>query len=191
MTVKYYVVSLPRSGTSSICKMANICGLSASHAPVSSLKSKSLSNYFNFFSDTPVYCPSEIENILKYEDIYPKFIYINRDFGEIFESWNKVGLYKNYKAMLLAKSDKLHHLKKFDLNSYQDAFSNMELKSDNYLEIFQKHKESVFSIIKKSNRPLLEYSFSDGWKPFCDFLEVTIPNIDIPVLNKNKMFDQI
>ena len=97
MTVKYYVVSFPRSVTNSICKMSKICGLSVSHASVHSLKSKSLS----------------------------------------------------------------------------------------------KNKESVFSIIKKNNRPLLEYFFSDGWKPFCDFLEVTTPNIDITVLNKNKMFDQI
>lgn len=191
MMIKYYVVSLPRSGTSSICKMAKICGLKPSHSPLTFLKSKSLSNDFDFFSDTPVYSPIEIENILKYENIEPKFIYIKRNFNEIFDSWVRVGLYKNYKNMLSSKNDELNFFQKFDLMSYRNAFSNKVLTKENCFEIFQKHKKNVFSIIEKNNNPLLEYSFSEGWKPFCDFLKVSVPNIDIPFLNKNKMFDEI
>lgn len=188
---KYYVVSLPRSGTTSICKMAKMCGLNSNHAPVGNLKYRSIATSFDFFSDTPVFCPREIENICSYDNVFPKFIYIDRCFSEIFDSWKRVNLYKNYKEMLSTDKHTMNHSKKFDFEAYQNAFNEVELNDENYIEIFQKHKNLITEEINKFNKPLLIYNFNEGWEPFCDFLNVSIPEENIPILNKNKMFDAL
>jgi hypothetical protein len=184
---KFFVVSLPRSGTTTICKMAKICGLNANHTPHSAYISRARGNEFDFFSDTPVFSPKWIEEICKIENIVPRFIYIDRSFDEIFDSWKRVSLYKNYTRMLNSAQNSTN----FDLLTYNDAFDNQKLTEDNYTEIFENHKKNVFEIIKGRNKEILLYKFEDGWEPFCDFLNVQVPHEDIPILNKNKMFDKI
>ena len=68
---------------------------------------------------------------------------------------------------------------------------NNFLDENNYEEVFHNHKNIVIDLVKKYNKELLMYNFKDGWKPFCDFLNVETPNKDIPWINKNKMFDKI
>jgi hypothetical protein len=75
----------------------------------------------------------------------------------------------------------------YDFKSYHESFGNVFCDENNYNEIFQKHKELVISKIKEYGKELLIYNFEDGWKPFCDFLEVEIPTEKIPILNKNKI----
>ena len=188
---KYFVVSLPRSGTTSICKMAKICALKPKHAPHVSFKKYLKRDEFNFFSDTPVFCPDEINEICFNEEINSKFIYIDRNFNDIFESWKNVKLYSNYLGMINEKIDNLKPSTKFDLCSYNNAFNNIFLNENTYNDIFEKHKKQVIDTIKKYKKNLLIYKFEEGWKPFCDFLNVEIPCDDIPTLNKNKMFDNI
>ena len=79
----------------------------------------------------------------------------------------------------------------FDIDSYENAFDYEFLDENNYKEIFENHKKKVLNIIEESKKPLLIYNFEDGWKPFCDFLNVDVPEKDIPFLNKNKMFDNL
>ena len=191
LQTKYFVVSLPRTGTTSICQMAKICGLNPKHAPL--INFDIFLGRYDFFSDTPIFCPSVINQIASDDTVNSKFIYIQRDFDIVFDSWKRVNLYRNYSGMILAKN-KGNVLKKsmqFDIDSYENAFDYKFLDENNYKEIFENHKKTVLNIIEESKKPLLIYNFEDGWKTFCDFLNVDIPEKDIPFLNKNKMFDSL
>jgi Sulfotransferase domain len=188
--VNYFVVSLPRSGTSSITKMAEICGLRVKHCPHNYFEHYFNKNQFDFYSDTPIFVPSEIENICKKEDIEVKFIFIDRPFSEIFDSWGRVNLYDNYKKMFKDWTEDKESMsigRLYDFESYNKSFQNIFCDENNYNEVFQRHKESVISIIKEYGKELLIYNFEYGWKPFCDFLEVEIPSEEIPILNKNNI----
>jgi hypothetical protein len=187
----YFVISLPRSGTTSICKMAKICNLKPNHAPHASLKSRIIRKEYNFFSDTPVFCPKEIHKICEINEIDPKFIYIDRDFFQIFDSWKRVKLFNNYQRMYSADFENMRPTMKFDLESYNDAFNNNVLTENNYNEIFYNHKTRVIDAVKKNNKELLIYRFEEGWEPFCEFVNCAVPKEEIPNLNKDKMFDKI
>ena len=138
-----------------------------------------------------IFCPNEINEICSNYQINSKFIYIDRNFDDVFESWKNVKLYRNYLGMKETEIDKLRPSTKFDLNSYNNAFSDILLNENNYNDIFEKHKKQVIETIKTYKKNLLIYKFEEGWKPFCDFLNVEIPCDDIPTLNRNKMFDNI
>lgn len=183
---KIFVISLPRTGTSTICRMAKVCGLTPRHAP-HVLLDHLINSDFNFFSDTPVFRPSVVEELCNNEKIIAKFIYINRAPQSIFDSWERVGLYGNYLNFI-----KDNQINNFDYQSYNEAFGNKQLNIDNCEEIINNHRDIVFNKIKTKEKELLVYSFDMGWAPFCNFLQVPIPdNVDIPILNKNKMFDVI
>lgn len=194
MQITYFVISLPRSGTSSLSRMAKICGLRQNHAPHSTIFNKLGRNEFDFYSDTPIYVPSVVEKLCNLETVKPKFIYIDRDFDNIYNSWKQVGLLKDYNMMYnryYVVKDNLgsHHSMIFDIQSYHEAFGETHLNDDNYKEIFENHKNKVLNMVK--NEDLLIYNFDMGWKPFCDFLNCEVPQDELPHVNKNKMFDKI
>jgi hypothetical protein len=196
METIYFVVSLPRTGTSSLSKMATICNLRQNHAPHVNLFNKISRKEFDFYSDTPVFVPSVIEKICDLESVNPKFIYINRNFTEIFESWEKVGLLKDYNMMYnryyMLKDDLgSNHSMIFDIQSYHESFDDTHMNENNYNELFQKHQDKVFQIIKDKSKDLLVYNFDMGWEPFCKFIDKGVPSEELPYLNKNKMFDKI
>ena len=182
MSVKYFVISLPRTGTTSLSKMSRICGLSPKHAPHVSWRSQIKSDKFNFFSDTPIFDPTVVEQLCKLEDVQSKFIFIDRDFETTYKSWVKMGLFKNYENFY-------GNEKNFDFVSYNNSFQNIKLDSSNYFEVFQKHKDLVLKIVNEYKKDLLIYNFDMGWKPFCDFLNCDIPTEEIPKLNTNTFFD--
>lgn len=191
---KFFVVSLPRTGTKSLCKMAKICGLRIKHVPGFNYKG-SLNN-FDFFSDTPCYRPSFVEEMCNNDDFDANFIYIEKDFEKIFDSWNKVGLYRNYKKMYedyvnKEKKMEMRYSMVYDVESYDESFSKTFMNEANYNDVFHKHKESIIDIIKKYNKNLLVYKFSDEWKPFCDFIGCEEQTSDLPYINKNTMFEKI
>lgn len=191
----YFVISLPRTGTKSISKMAHVCGLNFKHAPVNTFDRDYRSGK-NFFADTPCYVPSFIENVIKINGITPKFIYIEKDFTEIFNSWKKVNLYRNYISMYNSYIDeesrkKMGHNSIKDFESLNECFLNTYMDENNYYDLFEKHKQKVLSIVKENNKEILMYRFSDGWEPFCNFLNCEVPNINIPHLNINTMFEKI
>jgi hypothetical protein len=190
---KYFVVSLPRTGTTSICKMAKMCGLNPKHAPQMYFDNFLEKNDFDFFSDTPVFCPSVIRQLVSNEKIKAKFIYIDRDFDVVFDSWKRVNLYNNYSNMVSVKNkgDTLSKSMQFDLDSYENAFDYNFLDENNYKSIFENHKKNIIDIIENAKKPLLIYDFNSGWESFCEFLNVDIPKDNIPILNKNKMFDKL
>lgn len=187
--IKYFVVSLPRTGTSSICEMAKYCGLNPKHTPHFLFENYLKDDKYDFFSDTPVFSPSIIKKIIHiHKNIDARFIFIDRKFDDVFDSWVRVNLYKNYYRMTNSKDkSKLNKGQIFDLNSYNDSFNENFLNENNYTSIFENHKQKVISILNNHNKKLLIYNFQDGWGPFCNFIEKEIPNKVIPHLNKNKM----
>lgn len=191
MIDNFFVISLPRSGTSTISKMSEIVGFKWSHPPHRFYLQFIEGEYKNFFSDTPIYSPKVVEEICQQNKVNPKFIFIDRDFDEIYNSWVKCGLYRNYKNMFNRDKDKLNEWMLFDIKTYNEAFGGVLLDETNYKMIFKNHKDTVINIVKKYNKELLIYKFDDGWTPFCNFLNVEIPNQEIPWINKNKMFDKI
>lgn len=190
MLEKYFVISLPRTGTTSVCRMAKECGLNVSHAPNLYFKSR-INENFDFYADTPVFCPDVIENVIKNETINSKFIFVERDFDLVFSSWVNVGLYANYISMYDSDFENLKPTQQYDLTSYNKAFNNKKLDVHNYANIFEEHRKKVTSIVESSGKELLIYNFNDGWDKFCSFLKKDKPNVDIPHLNKNYMFDKI
>ena len=78
-----------------------------------------------------------------------------------------------------------------DFMSLHESFSQTFMDESNYSELFESHKQKVLSIVKKYNKDLLEYSFTDQWEPFCNFVGCDIPEIEIPHLNIDTMFQPI
>lgn len=195
MKIVYFVISPPRTGTKSVCRMAHQCGFKIKHAPVNTVKNR-LNDGHNFFADTPCFVPSFIESICENEDFEPRFIYIEKDFDKIFDSWKKVNLYLNYTRMYNqfmdeSSREKMSVTSKTDFLSLHEIFSESFLDENNYEKLFKDHREKVLSIVKNKNKKVLIYKFEDGWEPFCKFLECDIPETEIPHININTMFEQI
>jgi hypothetical protein len=191
----YFVVSLPRTGTKSLCRMAHQCGFNFKHAPINTFN-RELKEGKNFFADTPCFVPSFVKRILELPDIDPKFIYIEKEYDKIFESWKKVNLHLNYTRMYNQYSNEktrsqMHVNMMTDFMSLHESFSEQYMNEENYNELFELHKQKVSSIIKENNKELLMYKFEDGWKPFCDFTKTDIPTSEIPHINIDTMFEKI
>lgn len=194
MRTIYFVISLPRTGTSSISRMAKMVGFTPQHPPHQSFIHNWKGEWgWNFFSDTPTFCPKNVEMVCQSDEIEPKFIFIERDFDEVFKSWVDVKLFYNYNITILAsKGDGVYlPAMEFDLDSYTDAFDGEILTEDNYKILFENHKSKVLSIVEKYQKPILIYNFNQGWKPFCEFTNTEIPEEEIPHLNNKKIYEKI
>ncbi len=195
MNTVYFVVSPPRTGTKSLCRMAHECGYKFKHAPVTTVENR-LNDGHNFFADTPCFVPSFIEKICDRGDINPKFIYIDKDFGETFDSWKKVNLYLNYTRMYNQYMNEelranMSLTTRTDFLSLHETFSEDFMDENNYEKLFEIHKQKVLSIITEKNKEVLIYKFTDGWEPFCKFLDCEVPKSEVPHLNINTMFEKI
>lgn len=194
MRTIYFVISLPRTGTSSISRMAKMVGFTPQHPPHQSFIHNWKGEWgWNFFSDTPTFCPKNVEMVCQSDEIEPKFIFIERDFDEVFKSWVDVKLFYNYNSTILAsKGDGVYlPAMEFDLDSYTDAFDGEILTEENYKILFENHKSKVLSIVEKYQKPILIYNFNQGWKPFCEFTNTEIPEEEIPHLNNKKIYEKI
>lgn len=195
MRTVYFVVSPPRTGTKSLCRMAHECGYKFKHAPVTTVENR-LKDGHNFFADTPCYVPSFVEEICERKDIDPKFIYIEKDFDELFNSWVKVNLHLNYTRMYNQYINEETRLSmplvtRTDFLSLHETFSEEFMDENNYKRLFESHKEKVLTTIKQKHKSVLIYKFTDGWEPFCKFLDCNVPTVDIPHLNIETMYEQI
>jgi hypothetical protein len=195
MNTVYFVVSPPRTGTKSLCRMAHECGYKIKHAPVTTVQNRLVDGH-NFFADTPCFAPSFVKKMCDREDINVKFIYIEKDYDEIFNSWKKVNLYSNYTRMYNQYMDEnsrknMKVVTLTDFLSLHETFSEVYMDENNYKKLFDDHKEKVLSIIKQKNKEVLMYKFTDGWESFCKFLDCEVPNSEVPHLNINTMFEKI
>jgi hypothetical protein len=195
MNIVYFVVSPPRTGTKSLCRMAHECGYKFKHAPITTVENR-LNDGHNFFADTPCFVPSFVKKMCDRKDINVKFIYIEKDYDEIFNSWKKVNLYSNYTRMYDQYMDEnsrknMNVVTLTDFLSLHETFSEVYMDENNYKKLFDDHKEKVLSIIKQKNKEVLMYKFTDGWESFCKFLDCEVPNSEVPHLNINTMFEKI
>jgi hypothetical protein len=169
----YFVTSLPRTGTTSLCKMADICGLKSLHILRGISFYAAIENNSNFFADSPFYSPEFLIGILEYgiqQQYSIKFIYSIRDTDSHVNSLNK--LYKTWTP------PKINHItKKIDL------FDNLNYSKFSR-EYIQLHHTYIQNIANMYNIELLSYIFSDGWENFCRFIDRPVPNAKIPWLNK-------
>ena len=181
---KYFVVSLPRTGTKSLCKMADMLGLKFCHAPTVQLPRMLNASDTTFFADTPLYAPSHIKHVM----VNPnhKFIYMDRDVDEWKDSFERVGLHRNYATLL--KLEKRNGYQELDKNCLAEVFDG-PYDTNTAEAVFNKHKEDVFDLIPVDR--LLVYKLSDGWAPFCKFLDKPIPTEEMPHINKNTMFEKL
>ena len=189
--LKIFVVSLPRSGTSSLTRMADLAGFKGRHAIGKDFRFELYNTDYNFFSDTPVYAPSVITKICEDKTINSKFIFIDKDFTSLYLSWKKMSLNYYYNQWHELPLCKMHDFQKVNFVMYSEAFNGELLMEDNYETLFKNHKNRVIEIIKSYNKDLLLYDFKDGWKPFCDFLEVSVPDGDLPHLNKDSFLEYV
>lgn len=174
--------------------MAKICGLQIKHVPGFSYENNIMLH--DFFADTPCYRPSFVEKMCQNENFDANFIYIEKDHREIFDSWNKVGLFKNYNWMYNQYIDpelksKMRYSMIYDIESYQEALSDTLMDENNFSELITRHKETMTQIIKKYNKNILFYDFSQGWESFCNFLGCEVKSEELPYINKDTMFEKI
>ena len=172
MTHKFLVVSPPRSGTSSACKMARICGLKSLH--VLNRPFAQAVKYFDFFADTPFYSVEFLIGLLNATSLPIKFIYLDRKPSLISKSMDNVGI-ANYMKGEIANVSGFSFVN--DFFSW-NSLHNLGLEN---------HKSAVKLIAETYSVPMLSYDFSMGWKPFCDFIEMEVPTVEIPHLNRNKI----
>jgi hypothetical protein len=189
MSEKVFVVSLPRTGTKSMCQMLKDLGYDVKHVAGPYLEA--FAKKHDALADTPVFAYYAIDYLLK---TYPtaKFIYIEKDFKEWFDSMVKVNLARNFNKMLSQDYESLSNHSKADLDSLVSVFGKLEISEDNYKELERKffdHRVHVFEEIPSEQ--LLFYRFSMGWQPLCDFLNKPTPVKDVPHLNQDTMFDNL
>ena len=188
---KYFVISLPRSGTSSLRVMFENLGLNVLHAPGNTFF-RSINWDIDFYCDTPIYTDECIHNILEWSEtkgFIPKFIYINRKPLDIWNSWNRSGLYKNYDWMLKDRNEgkSLTPAQSFDLKCYDDAFGNEKWTEENSEDTVLRHKERVCNLVSDAGKEILIFEFEKGFTQLCEFLDMDLPeNVEVPHVNKSR-----
>lgn len=183
MKNKYFVISLPRTGTKTLCKMADILGLKYKHIP--SINIDTIYHEYDFFADTPCYSYSFITKLCMDEN--NKFIYIDREPQDWYTSFNNSGMIRNFKYLLNRKE--LPEANVLDKNCLVEIFGNSTDK-DNMIHRFKKHRN--FCLLIPEER-ILRFSLSEGWKPLCDF--VGMHNFDtsqaVPHINAGTLYEKI
>lgn len=167
----YFVTSLPRTGTTSLCSMANLCGLKSLHVLKNQSFTQAIDSGYIFFGDTPFYNPEFLIGVLEsgFKDRYDiKFIYSHREAVSHQNSLNK--LFNKWKPpeKIVNKISLLDNLCYSKLNT-------------NYIKI---HYNYIKKISMLYNIEILDYRFNKGWGSFCDFIGKPIPNSSLPHKNK-------
>jgi hypothetical protein len=185
-TKKYFVVSLPRTGTKSLCKMAHIMGFKFKHVPSVVLPRLLREDEINFFADTPIFAPSTFSLLAENENF--KFIYIDRNKESWIDSFERVDLPGNYMSLHQRKIPE-NQITTMDRETLEEIFDNNDYSRELALDRYDWHYQKVIDTIP--NNRLLIYKFSEGWGSLANFMEVPIPDQEIPKINQNTMFESI
>ena len=184
---KIFIVSLPRTGTKSLTKMLMILGYKASHCPSIRFEWELHANVNEVYADTPIYRPSLFGELAKNSS--NKFIFIDRDIDSWLKSFETQKLHNSYLDYISRDDAKLHRVSKLDRDSLVEVFQEPYYTSELAKVRFQIHREKVEELIPPDQ--LLVYNFNDGWNPLCNFLGKQFPEIDIPHINKDTLFEKI
>jgi len=68
----------------------------------------------------------------------------------------------------------------------EKTFSGRYAEKEYCIKIYNQHIQDVISLVPSDK--LLHYRISDGWKPLCDFLNVSVPSDHFPKTNDRKSF---
>jgi len=141
-----------------------------------------IANNYDSFDDAPWNCYGIWQKLYKHF-AESKFILSIRDDEEWFDSmtrWyfgnlekrkSKIDLVKLYYLQLHPYGFNVHKMKELD-KSKKDWIEWYNIRNNNILNTIPKER-------------LLIMDASDGWKPICNFLEVSVPSYHFPHLNKN------
>lgn len=185
---KFIVVSLPRTGTMSLCQMAKDAGMEVSHAPGPAFEG--FLGRADFVADTPAFRPSLIQSVLDRSDDV-KFIYCEKEANSWVESMNKINLSRNYMNMYnqsLNNPESMSVHNKVDFEALNEILQG-PFEPESAIDAFHKHRTTVTDLIPADR--LLFYRFDQGWKPLAEFMGVDVPEKGIPHLNQDTMFDKL
>jgi hypothetical protein len=171
MNTIYFLTSLPKSGTTSLCRMADMCGLKSLHVLKNVSLISALNEGYNFYADTPFYSPEFLIGLLEFEiqkKYNIKFIYSHRINNDHKKSLEKMYLNWNIPKPT-NKISLLDHILHNKIKKYDNENHHLYIKT--------------ISTIYNIN--LLNYNFSEGWASFCEFINKPIPKDTIPHLNKS------
>ena len=185
---KFIVVSLPRTGTLSMCQMLTSLGFVCEH-PVGPSWDAFLGRHNrDVLADTPMFAPSVIQYVLDRSD-ETKFIYINKNPQDWVASMIKVGLDRAHNSYYNSPDwDALAPHAAIDFSSMNEVLDG-EFTDDNARRKFGEHRLFVENTIPPER--LLIYHFSKGWGPLCDFVGKPTQDIEVPHMNINTMFDKL
>lgn len=185
---KFVVVSLPRTGTLSMCQMLTSLGFVCEHPVGPSWEGFIGRNNRDVLADTPMFAPSVIQHMLDGSDEV-KFIYVNKTPQDWVASMEKVGLAKTHNSYCnTPDKNSLNPHAAIDFNSLNEVLAG-EFTEDNARRKFGEHRLFVENTIPPER--LLIYHFSKGWEPLCEFVGKPVPNIEVPHLNIDTMFDKL
>lgn len=179
------VTSLPRTGTTSICAMMETLGYRRYHAPLR--KIFELAKPGIAFADTPAFAPSVVNYFRLQSKVPIKFVYVDRDFDSWFDSMTKsTNLLRTYHRFANTPDDALKNDgERDDKQYYGEVFGTFDPHNQG---VFRKHIEKCFYEHRKQVANLgMVYKFSDGWESLCDYLEIDIPDKEIPHLHKQSI----
>jgi hypothetical protein len=183
------MVSLPRTGTTSFCRMTDILGYTSYTPALNKIQKLFYGRTGMSFSDTPCFAPSVYNEFLN-SGQKTLFVYIDRDFDSWFDSMTKsTNLLRTQYNLMRLEDEKIKKPELFiDRKYYYEVFGDFDYYSKEFKQIirqrFFEHRRRCFEDLKNH---LLIYKFSQGWKPLCDFLQVNIPNEEIPHLHNMSM----
>ena len=165
---KIFGVGLAKTGTTSLAHAMSILNFTSKHY---SFNIESDLKKYQFLNDMPIQTRyKEYDN--KYSN--SKFILTIRDESSWLVSIQKQFLkYKRIKNSTIYK----HWIEQFGVN---------ELNKEKFLKKYQDHCNEVKEYFKNRKDFLIMDIFSgDGWQKLCNFLNVKIPNVEFPHLNKS------
>lgn len=186
-TDRFFVVSLPRTGTKSLCKMAGMMGMIYKHVPSTGLDRMLRLNDADLYADTPVFAPSVFKELVK--DERNKFIYIDRPIDSWLESFDRVGMPQNYMSLHTGKIAE-NSVNKLDRTVLEEVFRNSNYSDKVARSAYRHHHLQVIKNIPADR--LLVYKFSHGWEPLAEFVGRDVPQaVQVPHINQNTMYDAI
>ena len=184
---KFVVVSLPRTGTLSICQMLTSLGFSCEH-PVGPSWEAFMGRDRDVLADTPMFAPSVINYALEHSDDV-KFIYLNKNPSDWVASMQKIKLADTYNRMHANPEKEVVSIySKIDYSSLHEVLDGPFDETEGRRK-FGEHRQFVERTIPPER--LLIYHFSKGWGPLCEFVGKPVPDIDVPHLNVDTMFDKL
>jgi hypothetical protein len=104
---------------------------------------------------------------------------------------DKVGLSKNYSNAFNAPAEEKAKWGAYNHIDHDSLFEVLggDWTEENARRGFATQKLAVEQLIPADR--LLAYHFSQGWKPLCDFIGEPVPNIPVPHMNIDTMYDQL